>query len=195
MSSSEYRTINGIDYGPLYGLIGKWVGTRGVNVSPEVDGSSERHEYIDELEFKPAGHADNAEEQDLVALRYRHVVRKQSNGKIFHDQIGHWLYEAATGKVMHSLSIPRGVCLLAGGEVTSAPDAIRFVVSAALGEPDYGIVQSPFMLEKAKTTAFDMTMTLAGDTLRYKESTQLFIYGKNFDHTDESELQRIVYDD
>jgi hypothetical protein len=54
----------------------------------------------------------------LVAVKYHHVVRKNENGKIFHDQIGHWIYEPSTNLVMHSLTIPRGVCVLAGGTIT-----------------------------------------------------------------------------
>ena len=110
--------IDGVDYGPLRALIGKWIGERGVDVAPDSDGEQDRTEFIDEIEFVPSGPAENAEEQELVSLRYRHVVRKKENGKIFHDQIGHWIYEPETGLIMHSLTIPRAVVLLAGGKLT-----------------------------------------------------------------------------
>lgn len=186
--------IDGVNYGPLGALIGKWIGKRGLDVSPEADGGTDRTPFIDELTFVPAGPADNTETQDLVAVRYHHIVRKEENGLIFHDQIGHWLYEAKTGAVMHSLSIPRGVCLLAGGKVQQEDQRYVFQVSAKAGDADFGIVQSPFMLENAKTKAFDMTMTVEGDWLNYKENTFLFIYGKDFDHMDKSELKRVTYD-
>lgn len=187
-------TINGIDYGPLFPLLGKWIGTRGLDKAPDHEGEPDRTQFIDELNFQVAGAAENAEEQELVAVRYHHVVRKQENGKIFHDQIGHWLYEPATGLVMHSLTIPRGVCLLAGGTVTEKAGSLEFEVSASADSQTFGIVQSPFMFEKAKTTSFSMTMTLDADRLSYRESTMLHIYGKEFDHVDKSELFRVVYD-
>ena len=50
------------------------------------------------------------------------------------------------------------------------------------------------MLEKAKTTAFRMTLKIAGDELSYQETTYLDIYGRKFEHTDGSSLIRVVYD-
>lgn len=54
-------------------------------------------------------------------------------------------------------------------------------------------MQSPFMLEKARTTAFAMSLRVNGDELTYREVTSLHIYGKGFEHVDESSLQPIVY--
>ncbi|WP_343056228.1 heme-binding beta-barrel domain-containing protein [Phenylobacterium haematophilum] len=36
----------------------------------------------------------------------------------FHDQVGYWLYEPATGLILQSLTIPRGQTALAGGAAT-----------------------------------------------------------------------------
>ncbi len=185
--------INGVDYGPLHQLIGSWRGERGLDVAPEPDGT-DKEAYYDEITFAPSGPAENAEEQNLVSLRYHQVVRKRKNGRIFHDQIGHWIFEPTTGKVVHSLSIPRAVCLLAGGGVEQNGDETVFHVEAKAGSESFGISQSPFMLEKARTTAFSMTLTVAGDALRYSETTSLEIYGRSFAHTDNCELQRVLYD-
>ena len=189
------REIDGVDYGPLYPLIGRWAGSHGMDVAPDPDEGSEHSEYSDELVFVPAGPADNADEQDLVAVRYHHVVRKNENGLIFHDQIGHWLYEAATGLIMHSLTIPRGVVLLAGGTVSENESKTVFKVSAHAGAADYGIVQSSFMLQKAKTISFEMELSLQGTQLSYRQVTNLQIYGSDFEHVDASVLQRVTYDD
>ena len=186
--------IDGVDYGPLHQLIGTWRGEKGLNVSPEPDGD-EKHAYHDEITFAPSGPAENAEEQQLVSLRYRQVVRKSRNGKIFHDQIGHWLYEPATGLVMHSLTIPRAVCLLAGGSVVTNGEETVFEVEATAGSDTFGIVQSPFMVEKAKTTRFTMALKVSGDELSYQETTFLDIYGRSVEHPDGCVLQRLVYDD
>ena len=185
--------INGVDYGPLHQLIGSWRGEKGLDVAPEPDGE-DKHAYYDEIEISPAGAAENAEEQNLVCVGYHQVVRKRNNGKIFHEQVGHWIYEPATGMIAHSLSIPRAVCVLAGGKLQQNGDETIFDVQATAGSDDFGIVQSPFMLEKAKTTAFRMTLKINGDEINYEETTPLDIYGRQFEHTDGCSLMRVVYD-
>jgi hypothetical protein len=186
--------IDHIDYGPLAQLIGKWIGTKGLDRAPDINAEPDEHTYTDELTFSVAGAAENAEEQELVAIKYHHVVRKNENGLIFHDQIGHWLYEPATGLIMHSLTIPRGVCVLAGGQISKTDIETTFSVKAEAGSETFGIIQSPFMLEKAKTSAFSMQMTFTENQLSYKQITSLFIYGKDFKHVDQSVLQRVRYD-
>lgn len=185
--------IDGVDYGPLHQLIGSWRGEKGLDVAPEPDGE-DKHAYYDEITFIPSGAAENAEEQNLVTVRYHQLVRKRNNGKVFHDQIGHWIYEPATGMIVHSLSIPRAVCLLAGGKLARNGDETVLDVEATAGSDSFGIVQSPFMLEKAKTTAFRMILKISGDVLSYEETTSLDIYGRQFEHTDGCSLQRLVYD-
>lgn len=186
--------IDGIDYGPLYQLIGKWIGNKGLDNAPDANAEPDLSLFTDELIFTTAGYAENAEEQKLVALRYHHVVRKNENGHIFHDQIGHWIYEASTGLVMHSLTIPRAVCVLAGGSIVQKADESIFEVEAKTGSETFGIVQSPFMLEKAKTTAFRMRLSVKGNELSYEETTSLHIYGKDFEHVDKSKLNRVTYE-
>lgn len=185
--------IDGVDYGPLHQLIGSWRGEKGLDVSPEPDGE-DKNAYYDEITFAPSGAPENAEEQVLVTVRYHQLVRKRSNGKIFHDQIGHWTYEPKTGAITHSLTIPRAVCLLAGGKLGNDGAKTVFQVEATAGSETFGIVQSPFMLEKAKTTAFSMTLKVEGDELSYEETTSLDIYGRKFEHTDGCALLRVVYD-
>lgn len=187
--------IDGIDYGPLAQLIGTWTGNQGVDIAPDNQANKDRSKFTDEIVFAIAGAADNAEEQDLVALRYRHLVRRAENGLIFHDQIGHWIYEPATNSVMHSLTIPRAVCLLAGGTVEKSGEATTFRVEASADSKSFGIVQSPFMLEKAETKAFKMELTVNADELSYRQVTSLHIYNKDFEHVDASVLQRTRYDD
>ena len=113
--------IDGVDYGPLHQLIGTWRGEKGLDVAPEPDGE-DKHAYYDEITITPAGAAENAEEQNLVCVKYHQLVRKRNNGKVFHDQVGHWIYEPATGMIVHSLSIPRAVCVLAGGKLEQNGD-------------------------------------------------------------------------
>lgn len=187
--------IDDIDYGPLAQLLGKWIGNKGLDRAPDINADPDENTYTDELTFTIAGFTENAEEQELVAVKYHHVIRKNENGRIFHDQIGHWIYEAETGLIMHSLTIPRGVCLLAGGDVKQNGNQTVFSVKATSGDDSFGISQSPFMLEKAKTTAFQMQLSVDSNELSYKQTTSLFIYGKDFEHVDQSTLQRVRYED
>ncbi len=185
--------IDGVDYGPLSQLLGKWIGTRGLDTAPEPD-RTKHTSFIDELVFMPSGPTINADKQQLVTVSYRHSVRKKEDGNIFHDQIGHWLYEPATGLLMHSLSIPRGVCLLAGGCIKQEKEENIFSVRADSTSDSFTIAQSPFMLEKAFTRSFEMTMSVTDNKITYKQVTQLYIYDKNFEHVDKSTLKKVLYD-
>ncbi len=186
--------IDGVDYGPLNQLLGKWIGTRGLDTAPDANAEPDKSAFTDEITFTVSGPAENAEEQQLVSVKYNHVVRKQENGLIFHNQIGHWIFEPSTGLVMHSLTIPRAVCVLAGGTIETEADETIFDVKATAGSETFGIIQSPYMLEKAKTKAFHMRMSIKGNEMNYREVTSLFIYGKDFEHIDQSNLKRVTYD-
>lgn len=192
MTDKETTIIDAIDYGPLAVLVGTWVGVKGLDVSPAPDGSSENSPYSDELSFTPMSSLCNANEQQLVAMRYHHIVKRLADDEVFHDQIGHWMYESKTGLLMHSISIPRGVTLLAGGEVQNKDGATVFNVSATEGSETFGITQSPFMAEKARTKAYRMQVSVSNDTLTYAQTTSLYIYGKDFEHSDDSMLKRAL---
>lgn len=183
--------IDEIDYGPLAQLIGKWSGDKGMDNAPDTNANSDKTAFADEITFITSGAAKNANEQHLVSIKYHHIVRKISNGQVFHDQIGHWIYEESTNIIMHSLSIPRGVCVLAGGEYVENNGEGIFSVEANIDNQAYGILQSPFMIEKAQTTAFKMHLSIKDNELKYKEIMSLNIYGKEFEHTDESILFRV----
>ncbi|MHC5211678.1 MAG: heme-binding beta-barrel domain-containing protein [Planctomycetota bacterium] len=181
-----------IDYGPLAGLIGTWKGDQGIDVAPEPDGTEESP-YHETLVFEGIGEVTNAESQTLAAVRYHQVVRRKSDDEVFHDQVGYWMWDAAERTVMQSLLIPRAVGLIAGGGFGGPADArgpVTLEVSARLGDERWGIVQSPFMGEKARTTEFRHTLTIDGDRLHYAETTTVGIYGKTFEHTDENRLVR-----
>lgn len=183
--------VRDIDYGPLTGLIGTWKGDKGMDVSPEPDGT-EDNPYYETSVFEAAGDVTNANEQTLAIVRYHQVVRRRSNDEVFHDQVGYWLWDPTSRTVVQSVSIPRAVCVLAGGSFAGDPKAAEVVLSvrARRGDADWGVVQSPFMRDKASTEAFEHEVTIAGDRLRYAETTHLEIYGRRFEHTDRNELRR-----
>jgi hypothetical protein len=183
--------IEGIDYGPLACLVGVWTGSEGMDVAPEPD-DDEYNPYYESLSFEAAGDVTNAEEQTLSVVRYHQVVRRKSTDKVFHDQVGYWLWDPATSVIVQTLTIPRAVTLLAGGKAEIDGDSTVFEVRAVDGDADWGIVQSPFMQEKARTVEFRHRVSVTGDRLVYEETTVLDIYGKKrYEHTDGNTLQRL----
>ena len=184
--------IEEIDYGPLTSLIGVWQGDKGLDIAPEPDGS-EQSAYYETITFCPVGHVTNAETQVLAALHYRQIVKRQSNGETFHDETGYWMWDAASGIVMHALTIPRGVSVLAGGRHDGREQNdgnYVLEVEATENDPAWQIIQSPFMRDRARTTAFHHRITVGNDKLSYQETTTVAIYGKVFEHSDSNELTR-----
>ena len=145
--------------------------------------------------FEAAGDVTNAEQQILSVVRYHQVVSRKSNNKVFHDQVGYWLWDPAGNTIVETFTIPRGVAVVAGGTLAPAADAAQelvFEVAADASSPQFGIVQAPFMFKQAKTTAFKHTLIVKGDEMRYSESTLLDIYGKkSYDHKDVNTLRRV----
>ncbi len=173
-------------------LIGIWKGDKGVDVSPERDGPAE-NPYYETLCIEAAGEAENAEEQVLKVLRYHQVVQRKSNDEVFHDQVGYWMWDASQDLLVQSLSIPRALTLLAGGSLeVLRPDACRLRVESNSGAKSFGIVQSPFLLAKARTTHYEHELIAEGDCLRYSETTIVEVYGQRFEHTDQNSLQRVL---
>jgi len=185
-------TNDELDYGPLKYLVGIWKGDKGLDVAPEPDGE-ENNPYYETITFTEADDVTNAEEQHLTAIHYHQVVQRKSNDKIFHDETGFWMWDAKQKIVMHSFVIPRGICVLAGGvynKENDKGDVVSIDVKAAIDDKSWGIIQSPFMQEKARTTAFSHNVKVSKTHLSYSETTIIDIYGKTVEHTDNNELTR-----
>lgn len=181
-----------IDYGPLAELIGIWSGDKGLDVSPEPDGS-EDSAYYETLTFEAIGDVTNAGSQTLAVLHYRQIVQRSSDAAVFHDETGYWMWDARHKIIMHSLTIPRGVSVLAGGSfdgATSDDGRVTLKVSAGLEDESWKIIQSPFMGENASTTHYEQTIQVGGGRLSYSQTMILDIYGKTFEHTDHNDLLR-----
>lgn len=179
--------IDDVEYGPLSGLIGRWTGSKGKDLSPEPVGSEEVV-YREVLTFEAAGWVKNAGQQFLAIVRYHQAVNRVDTGEGFHDQIGYWTWDAEAGTIQHSFTIPRGMAVLAGGKAGVSDTVLE--VSSKLGDPIWGIVQSPYLTEKASTVAFSMKLVTSPNELSYSQTTSLKIYGRDFEHTDESVLVR-----
>ncbi len=189
---NEKDTDSYVDYGPLAHLIGSWQGNKGQDVSPEPQGQ-QLHPYYETLTYTAIGSVTNADTQQLAVLRYQQIVYRKADDAVFHDETGYWMWDAERSTVMHTLTIPRAVCVLAGGKWTTADskdNTVSITVSAKQGDDDWGIIQSPFMRDQAKTVEFHHELLIKNEKLSYVETTVLDIYGKRFDHIDRNELSK-----
>lgn len=181
-------------YGPLQSLIGSWSGSSGLDLSPESDGVEENI-YRETIVFEPIGEVVNAESERLMVLSYRQQVFRIRGGKRIHDQHGYWMWNDKEKSVIHSFVIPRGVSVIAGGvcqsvsETASDGQAVKIDVSAESGG-EWPISETAFMRDNAQTLNFKMQLEVDGDELKYKQATNLNIYGSAFEHTEESTLTR-----
>ncbi len=182
---------NEIDYGPLKMLIGKWEGDKGMDIAPDPSGTEE-NPYYETIVFEAADDVDNAEQQNLAIVRYHQQVRRKSNDKVFHDQIGYWLWDKEGETIMHSFTIPRAVAVVAGGffEGDVNADEITFEVESENGG-DWPIAESPFMQMNASTKSCKQEMVITKNKLVYKQTTMVSIYGTSFEHTDDNTLERV----
>jgi len=182
-----------VDYGPLQYLPGIWTGDQGIDIAPEPDGE-ENSPYYETITYEDIGDLSNAEEQNLAAVHYRQIVRRKLNDKLIHDQTGYWIWDAAARTVMHSFVIPRAVSVIAGGTYSGETDDEGRVVlelTAKLGDPQWGIAQSPFMTRKASSMEFHQKIIVGNETMSYSQTTLVDIYGKVFEHTDDNKLNRM----
>lgn len=185
--------ICGIDYGPLGRMIGTWTGANGTDIAPEPEGI-EKNPYFESIHFEAVGDVTNAESQVLTVLRYHQSVSRKSDCQVFHDQTGYWIWDSHSQIVQHAFAIPRGVNVLAGGVFTGSKDSLENIelnVTARLDDTDWGILQSPFMRDNAKTVEFTQQIILSQDTLAYTQTTILEIYGNRFEHTDRNQLKKM----
>jgi hypothetical protein len=176
--------------GPLTALAGVWQGTGGADAHPDVDGT-ERNTYVERYELQPIDRQTNGP-QLLYGLRYHTHIVKPGEAETFHDQVGYWLWEPATGAVVLTLGIPRGQVLLAGG--TAEPDATEFEVRAAVGSEVYGILANPFLDRAFRTLSYRMAVRVhPDDTWSYEEEGVLDIPDREepFAHVDRNTLVRV----
>ncbi len=177
--------------GPLRGLAGIWEGAKGLDVKPKAEGPKQQT-YVERIALEPIDPQTNGP-QLFYGLRYWTHIVKPGQMKTYHDQIGYWLWEPATGTVIHSLAIPRAQVALAVGK--AAADATSFEVAATRGLTDYGICSTPFLEQAFRTDSFRIKVTINADgTWSYFEDTVLIIPGlkEPFHHTDRNTLTRVA---
>lgn len=176
--------------GPLRPLAGIWEGTKSLDVSPKAGGANHQ-EFVERIELQPIDPQTNGP-QLLYGLRYHTRIVKPGQVETYHEQVGYWHWEPATGTIMHSLAIPRGQVALAIGR--AAADAQQFEVRSQRGATDYGICSGEFLERNFRTESFVMRIAVNPDgSWSYSEDTLLMLHGRDtFHHTDENTLRKIA---
>jgi hypothetical protein len=176
--------------GPLTRLAGVWEGRKGVDVNPKADGP-ERREFLERIELHPIDPQANGP-QLLYGLRYHIHIVASDEDTTFHDQIGYWLWEPATGLIMQTLAIPRGQVALAKGQANA--DGSGLSVRAERGGPGYGICSTDFLEWAFRTDSYQLDIRFEADGgWSYVSTTMLQVRGRDepFKHIDRNTLVKV----
>jgi hypothetical protein len=176
--------------GPLTGMAGIWTSARGEDVHPTAEGR-EQQRFIERYELHPIDPQTNGP-QLFYGLRYHTHIVQPGSVETFHDQVGYWLWEPATGTVFYSLSIPRAQVAMAVGH--AAPGATSFKLEAVRGSETNGIVSNPFLEHAFKTLPVSIEVTIHADgTWSYEQDTVMAVAGAGepFHHTNRATLRKI----
>lgn len=188
-SPLDINTLNNL--GPLRAMAGIWQGQRGLDVKPKADGPR-KQAFVERIELQPIDPQTNGP-QLFYGLRYHTHITKPDQVKTYHEQVGYWLWEPATGTVIHTLTIPRGMVVMASGK--AKPDDTSFEVVATEADANFGIRSNPFLEQAFRTTEFRIRVTINADgSWGYEEDTVLQIQGQAepFHHTDKNHLIKVA---
>lgn len=188
-SNVDIHTLDNL--GPLRRMAGIWEGQRGLDIKPKADGPK-MQAYVERIELQPIDPVTNGP-QLLYGLRYATHITKPGLVKTYHEQVGYWLWEPATGTVIHTLTIPRGMTAMASGQ--AAAGAVSFELAATQGLDTWGICSTPFLLYAFRTLEFRIKVSFNDDgTWSYEEDTVLAIHGQTepFHHTDKNLLRKVA---
>jgi hypothetical protein len=177
--------------GPLRRLAGSWEGRTGVDLNPKADGP-ERRAYLERIDFEPIDPQANGP-QLFYGLRYHVHITTEEEDITFHDQVGYWLWEPATGLVIQTLALPRGQIAIASTK--AAPDADRLVLTAERGQTTYGICSTEFLEYAFRTDSYRLEVTFNPDgSWSYVSDTMLAVRGaaEPFRHRDRNTLVKVA---
>lgn len=176
--------------GPLRRLAGIWEGQKGVDLNPKADGP-ERREYFERIVMQPIDPQANGP-QLFYGLRYHTHIGTREEDITFHDQVGYWLWEPATGAILQTLAIPRGQIAMAAGQ--AGADDLKLILEARRGQTDNGICSNPFLEQAFRTDSYRLEVNFHADgSWSYVSDTSLMVRGRDapFRHLDRNTLTRI----
>ena len=176
--------------GPLRRLAGIWEGKKGVDLNPKADGPEQR-EFYERIEMQPIDPQTNGP-QLFYGLRYHTHINTPEEDITFHDQVGYWLWEPATGLIIQTLTIPRGQTAMAAGH--AAPNDTRLVLEAQRGQTEYGICSTAFLEHAFRTDSYKIEVEFHPDgSWSYVSDTTLVVKGQAepFLHRDRNTLVKV----
>ncbi|HVP85264.1 MAG TPA: heme-binding beta-barrel domain-containing protein [Rhizomicrobium sp.] len=177
--------------GPLRRLAGIWEGKMGVDLNPKAEGP-QRKEFTERIELQPTDYQLNGP-QVFYGLRYHTRILSPGEAPTFHDQVGYWLWEPATGLVMQTLAIPRGQIAIASG--FAKPDDMTLALTATRGTTGYGICSTDFLEQAFRTDSYRIEVTFNADgSWSYVLKTMLLVRGRKelFEHRDVNTLFKVA---
>ncbi|HEX9683802.1 MAG TPA: heme-binding beta-barrel domain-containing protein [Acidimicrobiales bacterium] len=176
--------------GPLAPFAGEWEGDQGLDVSfnHETDQIRETP-YREKATLAPFGPVDNGD-QHLFGLDYRMAAFKEGEDEPFHTEVGYWLYDPASGEVQRIVMVPRSTVVLSTGIVQ--PGTSTFTLESKAGSDTNGILENTYLKERAHTSAFSITFTVASDEeFSYEETISVDVTETGpMAHTDRNTLKR-----
>ena len=177
--------------GPLTRMAGIWEGSFSLDIPPKPEKSPERQRFVEHTELHPIDPQTNGP-QLFYGLRYQTHIVKPGEIETYHDQVGYWLWEPATGNLIQTLAIPRGQTAMAIGN--AAKDATSFELVATRGATTNGICSNPFLESAFLTIEYRIKVAIDSEaSWRYELNTTLMVRGRTdpFHHTDRNVLAKV----
>jgi hypothetical protein len=191
-TDAQHIIINGKvqNYGPLAAYIGTWktVPQTGVDVAPGQTGSDVGRGgkavslFYETITITPDIPETNSSTQHLISVFYHQQIYRTTNHHWFHDQIGYLIWDKTNNLVYDTFCIPRAVCVVAEGRPGNP---------MVLATKSQGVAQTQYMVRNDIAESVKAMFQVSGNTLKYKETTDLFVYGKPFIHTDQDTLTKV----
>src|SRR5260370_11590074 len=89
--------------GPVHEMAGMWEGRRSLDIPPKPLSAPVRQAFGEHTELQPIDPQANGP-QLFYGLRYHTHIVKPGEIETYHDQVGYWLWEPATGNLIPTQS-------------------------------------------------------------------------------------------
>lgn len=151
----------------------------------------EQQRFVEHTELHPIDPQTNGP-QLFYGLRYQTQIVKPGEVETYHDQVGYWLWEPATGNLIQTIAIPRGQTAMAFGQASK--NVTNFELIATRGVMTNGICSNPFLEYAFRTVEYHIKIAINSDgTWKYDLDTTLMVRGRTepFQHTDRNVLMKV----
>lgn len=192
---ADEKILGPLRLGPLTPLVGEWEGNIGIDLSyHNEDDITGKTSYFEKASFKPIPLQTNGK-QKLDGLTYKSTAWRHGEEAMepFHDEVGYILWDRERKQVIRSVVFGRGIAIQAGATAEERDNEIRF--KATPGDPVYGILQNPYLKERAELKSFESTFKFNEDgTFTHSSDIVLKLAaqgGTEMHHTDINTLHKV----